>query len=260
MIPKIIWQTYKDPIDQLPSYAKSAIGTWKFHNPEYEHRYVDDTQAAKFVKEEYGQEMYDLFISVPVGVMRGDMWRYLIIYKYGGVYADLDTNCERPIASWMLNDKKFIVCPEHHQHFCQWTFAAEAGHPILKRVIDLMVERLRVADYSLPHFVHYLTGPAMWTSGICQALGIEDKDPNANAVFDEEQKGLIHSMLEFNQSKVAKENGFFCYAGDNGWRLFHFDAVKHIYGSQAWNDGNYVQWIEDSLVKKQIDKDDIKGV
>ena len=260
MIPKIIWQTYKDPIEKLPDYALAAIESWKFHNPEYEHRYMDDQQAAEFIKNEYDEEIYDLFMSVPVGVMRGDMWRYLVIYKYGGVYADLDTNCQRPVASWIKTDRTFIVCPEHHQHFCQWTFAAEAGHPILKNVIGLMIKRLKEADYSSPHFVHYLTGPAMWTSGICQFLSIEDKDPNADAVFDPEQKGLIYSMVAFNETRTAKDSGFYCYAGDDQWRIFHFDAVKHIYGSQAWKDGNYVQWIEDPLVKKPLDKEGSEGV
>jgi len=260
MISKIIWQTYKDPIETLPAYAKAAISTWEFHNPEYKHRYMDDKQAGEFIKKEYGQKMYDLFINVPVGVMKGDMWRYLVIYKFGGVYADLDTNCHSPIASWMKEDKSFIVCPEHHQHFCQWTFAATAGHPILKTVIDLMVSRLEEADYSKPHFVHYMTGPAMWTSGICKALGIYDQDPNADAHFDSTKKGLIHDMVEFNNSDVAKQNGFYCYSGDEEWRKFHFQAVTHIYGSQEWKDGNYVQWIEDPLVKKSVDKDGIEGV
>jgi len=116
-----------------------AINTWIMKNPGYEYRYMDDAQSAQFIKEEYGDEVYNLFINLPVGVMRGDMWRYLVIYKYGGIYADLDTLCLQPIASWLKSDKRFIVCPEHQDHFCQWTFAAEAGHPILKSVINLMI-------------------------------------------------------------------------------------------------------------------------
>ena len=55
MIPKIIWQTYKDPIDTLAPYMTKSIQTWKDMNPEYEHRYMDDKQAEEFVLNEYGK-------------------------------------------------------------------------------------------------------------------------------------------------------------------------------------------------------------
>ena len=247
MIPKVIYQTYKDPFDSLPEYMQKTSNSWKTMNPDYEHVYMDDSQASDFIKKEYGEKVYNLFINAPVGVMRGDMFRYLIIYKYGGIYADLDTLCVEPVSSWMKEDKSFIVCPEHQDHFCQWTFAATAGHPILKSVIDLMIDRMEKADYTKKHFVHYLTGPGMWTSGIMASLNLEDKDPEGVAHYDPEGTGLIENMLEFNESEVAKSNGFYCYAGDR-WRIFHHTAVKHLYGSQNWNEG-YVKWIEDPLVK-----------
>jgi mannosyltransferase OCH1-like enzyme len=235
LIPKIIWQTYKDPKDTLAIYMHEAMDTWKNLNPEYEHRYMDDTQAAEFIKNEYGQEWYDIFIGLPVGVMRGDLWRYMVIYKYGGVYADLDTECLKPISSWMIEDKQFIVCPETSHHFCQWTFASTAGNPILKSVLDLIKHRLLSPEYGSPHFVHTHTGPAIWTDGINKALQI-----NVNT--------LIEDYALLNSSDNGKLYGFHCYGG-NEWRIFHFESVKHIYGSQKWNDGNYVQWIEDPIVK-----------
>lgn len=235
MIPKVIWQTYKDHIDTLPQYMIDSMNTWKNLNPEYEHRYMDDIQAKQFILDEYGQEWHDIFVNLPVGVMRGDLWRYMVIYKYGGVYADLDTECWKPISSWMLEDKEFIVCPETDIHFCQWTFAATAGNPILKVILDLIKDRLLNPEYGAPHFVHSHTGPAIWTAGILKALDINVGD-------------LINESPLLNSSDNAKLFKFHCY-GQEEWRIFHFEAVKHIYGSQNWNDGNYVQWIEDPLVK-----------
>lgn len=235
MIPKIIWQTYKDPFDQLQPYMLDSINTWKNLNPEFEYRYMDDAQSAEFILKEYGQEWHDLFISLPVGVMRGDLWRYMIIYKYGGVYTDLDTECWNPINVWLNEDYDMIVCPETDLHFCQWTFAASAGNPILKSVLDTIKDRLLNPEYGSPHFVHTHTGPAIWTEGINKALGIKVDN-------------LINDYLLLNSCDNAKLYKFHCYGGEN-WRIFHFVDVKHIYGSQRWNDGNYVQWIEDPLVR-----------
>jgi mannosyltransferase OCH1-like enzyme len=235
MIPKIIWQTYKDPFDQLQTYMVEALNTWKNLNPEFEYKYMDDFEAAQFVLNEYGQEWYDIFVSLPVGVMRGDLWRYMVIYKYGGIYADLDTECLSPINVWLNEDYDMIVCPETDIHFCQWTFAASAGNPILKSVLETIKERLLDPEYGSPHFVHTHTGPTIWTEGINKALDIKVNN-------------LITDYLLLNSSNNAKLYKFHCYGGDN-WRIFHFIDVKHIYGSQKWNDGNYVQWIEDPLVK-----------
>jgi mannosyltransferase OCH1-like enzyme len=235
MIPKIIWQTYKDPFDELQPYMLDAVNTWKTLNPEYEYRYMDDSQAAQFILKEYGQEWHDLFIGLPVGVMRGDLWRYMVIYKYGGVYTDLDTECLNPINVWLNEEYEMIVCPETDLHFCQWTFAASAGNPILKSVLDTIKEKLINPTYGSPHFVHTHTGPAVWTEGIIKALDIKVNN-------------LISDHLLLNSSDNAKLYKFHCYGGEN-WRIFHFIDVKHIYGSQKWNDGNYIQWIEDPLVR-----------
>ena len=235
MIPKIIWQTYKDSFDQLQPYMVDAVNTWKNLNPDFEYRYMDDTQAAEFILNEYGQEWHNIFVNLPVGVMRGDLWRYMIIYKYGGVYADLDTECLNPINTWLNEDYDMIVCPETDIHYCQWTFAASAGHPVLKSVLDTIKEKLLNPEYGSPHFVHTHTGPSIWTEGINKAL-------------DFKIDNLISDYLLLNSCDNAKLYKFHCYGGEN-WRIFHFIDVKHIYGSQKWDDGNYVQWIEDPLVK-----------
>lgn len=237
MIPKIIWQTYKDPFDSLTPYMHEAINTWKYHNPNYEHRYMDDFQARQFIIENFDQEWLDIFDSFPVGVMRGDLWRYMIIYIYGGVYADLDTHCKEPIDVWLKDEYDMIVCPENNIHYCQWTFAAAPKHPVIKSVLDYIKENIKNADYDQDHFVHKYTGPGAWTAGISRAL-------NYNTEI------LVEDSLLINESENAKLYKFHCYGGAQ-WRIFHFMSVKHLYGSQVWRDGNYVQWIEDDLVKRK---------
>lgn len=259
MIPKIIWQTYKEDINNLPDYAVQAMSSWTEKNPGWEHRYMNDLEAREFIRSEYGEEYAQIFDSVPVPVMRGDMWRYLIIYKYGGVYADLDTTCLEPIDSWLKEDHRMVVCPENNLHFVQWAFAAAPGHSVIKSVIDLMIDRLKNPDYSKKHFVHIHTGPGVWTDGIYNGLGIKKEKhdcgmENAEGVC--EHVSLISDSIEYNGYMKTKELGFHCYGGIQededsfyGWRIFHNKAIKHIYGSQNWNDGRYVQWIEDDLVK-----------
>ena len=231
MIPKIIFQTYKDPLESMPKYIQDTAQTWIDKNPDYLYMYFDDAQAEKFILKQYGKEYSEIFKNLPVGVMRGDMFRYLILYKIGGIYTDLDTECISPINDWLLEDKDFIICPETDDHLCQWTIAASPGHPALKGVIDLMMSRLKNPNYDMLHMVHHHTGPAMFTQGVLDGLGLENLS----------RKNLTINGKFYNESEEFKNNKVHLYS-DNRWRIFHFEAVKHLYGSQVWSDG-YVQWI-----------------
>lgn len=237
MIPNKIWQTYKTSYEDLPDYIKNHTNSWKIHNPEYEYNFMSDEDCKDFILDNYGSKYLDVFSSLPVGVMRGDMWRYLIIYSYGGIYADLDAICNVPVSKWISEDKKLIVCPENNIHFCQWCFAAEPESKILESVIDVMMERLlNKPQWGAPDFVHYYTGPGVWTAGILKSLQVE------------EYKNLIDDSLEWNNLNTAKDLGFFCYGGED-WRIFHFKDVTHVYGSQTFNE-NYEKWIEHPLVNR----------
>jgi len=230
LIPKIIWQTYKHPYDELEQYMKDATKSWIDLNPEYDYRYMSDIDAAIFVKENFGEEWFNIFVNVPLGVMRGDIWRYMIIYKYGGVYTDLDTLCLKPINTWMKDDYDMIICPENDVHLCQWTFAAVPGHPVIKSVLDEIKKGFKNPNYEEEHYVHKLTGPAVWTKGIRNAINIPEYTRLTE--MDKVQLSL----------PKAKEYKLYCY-GSEEWLIFHNQAVQHLYGSQNWHKG-YDQWIK----------------
>merc|ERR1719183_2089415 len=68
-------------------------------NPTYRVRSYDDASARQFISA-YFPHYLDLYDNFSKPVMRADMWRYLILYQYGGVYFDLDVECLTPIDTW----------------------------------------------------------------------------------------------------------------------------------------------------------------
>lgn len=48
-------------------------------------------------------EYENLYNSLPRDVQRWDIIRYMILYKYGGIYTDLDTEYFKPI-NQLVND------------------------------------------------------------------------------------------------------------------------------------------------------------
>ena len=167
IIPKKIFQTHKSKEYVLKKHKiLKAVLTWKTLEPEYKYYFYDDQACEKFMREVMGCDIYKAYCRLPMAVMKADLFRYCIIYYYGGIYADTDTLCLlKP--NLFINDSLLTIVPENEVHLCQWVFAAPRSSPILKSVIDLSVERiLTIQEFKGEHIIHYLTGPAVFTDGI----------------------------------------------------------------------------------------------
>jgi mannosyltransferase OCH1-like enzyme len=68
----------------------ASANKWKELNPDYEIKLYDDMMIQNFLFTEYGQLFKDIFDYIPDGPIKSDFWRICILYKYGGVYSDID--------------------------------------------------------------------------------------------------------------------------------------------------------------------------
>ena len=169
-IPRVLWQTWRS--HDLGPREQLAVDTWIEMNPEFEHRLCDDDECRAFVYEHFPHllEVYDGF-ELPVE--RADLWRYLVLYHFGGVYTDLDTRCLQPIRDWGLqNDDELVICTEYTGQYCQWTMVAAPGHPAFAKVIEQIHAQgsQRVADHDIVDVIER-TGPRAWTRAIAARAG-----------------------------------------------------------------------------------------
>lgn len=251
MIPKKIWQTYKTPYSNLPEYALEATKTWIDKNPDWEYNYFSDSDVLDFVSSEFGSDWVKIYESCPLGVMRADIWRIMILYINGGMYTDLDTICNVPNSSWINNisNKRVILNAEHEVHIQQWTFLSEPEHPVFYYMLENIKKEFETPDYSNPHFVHAMTGPGIFTRSILEFLNMWFPSKTANgeiykldewAEENTHSIDLIKDVDEINASAAAQYSGIYLVPS---FRFFHNEVSKHLYGSQSWDDGRYDQWI-----------------
>lgn len=90
--PKIIFQTWKT--HTLPKQFAYWSETWKKHN-DYKYILWDDIENRAFVAANFDWFLptYD---GYDAGIKRADAIRYMFLYKFGGIYADLDFECLKP--------------------------------------------------------------------------------------------------------------------------------------------------------------------
>jgi len=173
-IPKILHQTWKS--GTLPAEFEHYRDSWLGHHPTWEHRFYDDAACHAFVGS-CGQPWGDLYASLPTAIQRADLFRYLVVHEKGGVYADIDMVCYRPIDE-LLEGGSCVLSVEAHltgqrrrelgfgtpRQLANCIFAAKRGDPflgvLLAHIADLEVLRFTVhADND----VEESTGPRMLT-------------------------------------------------------------------------------------------------
>jgi hypothetical protein len=126
-VPKIIWQTMKT--NHVPVFIKTYADSWIKLNPEYEYRFFDDDDIMNFLKTDFPNYL-EGYQKLKYGASKADLWRYLIMYKYGGVYADIDSKCIRPLRDWIEAESTFVTQLGTNKDICQWLIISIPKNPI----------------------------------------------------------------------------------------------------------------------------------
>jgi len=198
-IPKIIHQAYFKKVG-LPALVEKNINFLKGINPGWEYRLYDDNDMVDFIKSHYPKEILSLYnkINPAYGAAKADLFRYLVIYKLGGVYLDIKSNVFAPLDE-ITSGKQYILShwpspPANYSvvfpanivktipkgEYQQWHVIAEPEHPFLKAVIEKVfdnIENYFVDTFGVGfHGTLRTTGPVPYTMAIHRII---DKHPHA---------------------------------------------------------------------------------
>lgn len=190
-IPKLIHQTAAD-VDKLPAEITKNFERIRAMNPEWKHMLYDDKQQIEYLRAHLTETDFEALakLNPKYGVVRADLFRYLVIYNEGGVYLDIKSDLDRP-----LNE---VIKPEHDMllsqwenhigdeyegagyypelaripggEFQQWHVVASPGHPFLKAAVDDTLHNIRT--YSPAKFGVGKIGVLRLSGPICYTLAI----------------------------------------------------------------------------------------
>lgn len=117
-IPKRIFQTWKSKTEMPANFAywRSSLLD---KNPGYQFDFWDDADNRAFIAR-YFPWFLETYDAYPAEIYRADMVRYFYLYVFGGFYADLDTQCLKPLdqvlsrGGVLLGKMKTEPASEHH--------------------------------------------------------------------------------------------------------------------------------------------------
>jgi len=155
-IPRIIHQTWFEDVtpDRYPQLARLQ-NSWKATGWKYR-LYTDETARA-YIVEHFPSRFVDAFDALIPGAFKADLFRYLVLMREGGVYADVDILLEINLDHFVTPSLSFfaprdVVAEFAGEPFCLWNglIGAAPGHPFIvravERLVGLILDRADVYD------------------------------------------------------------------------------------------------------------------
>lgn len=110
--------------------------TWRQHQPGWEHRLWAEAELAGLAMRNRG--LYDAAeTEAPNDAIRWrvDIARLEILHQYGGIYADCDTECLKPLEPLLKHHMFLPQSPNDTSLVTNAVMGAAAGHPFLDALI-----------------------------------------------------------------------------------------------------------------------------
>lgn len=186
LIPKIVHQTWKEHITP-ELYPKKNVFQSSWKQKGWEHRFYTDDDVITFIKTHFPQEVLEAYNILIPTAFKADLFRYCVLFIYGGVYADYDVLCESDLDHAIDPEVGFFVPVDIDR--CLWNglIGSIPGHPFIAAAIETVVNYVRnrytsvdimnslchegKVDYDTSHEDLHLSGPCLLGKVANQVLG-----------------------------------------------------------------------------------------
>lgn len=161
ILPKTIYQTWYKKT--LPTSIQQSVNWMLKQNPNYSYELSDDNDMDMFIKQNFNDTIYSAFKMLKVGAAKADLWRYLILFKNGGVYLDVDSMIYGVLDNLITDNSAIISREKNYGKFVQWCLIYPSNHPLLKLCIDKCV--FNILNKTTNDILE-LTGPVVYSQAI----------------------------------------------------------------------------------------------
>src|SRR5690606_8039351 len=103
-------QTYLS-LAALPPELNDNMAHLRALNPGWELRFYDDDAVEAFIARHYGAKVLAIYhrINPNYGAVRADLFRYLLIYREGGVYLDIKASMNSPLDEVLAKNDRYLL-------------------------------------------------------------------------------------------------------------------------------------------------------
>lgn len=177
----MFWHETKRPDD-----IEVLMQSWRAQNPAYAWRCFDEPQALSYLNSIYPKPVIQAYQRIKEKPQKADLFRLALLVAEGGVYADADDRCLRPLDDLLLPGARLVLAQELFGCVGNHFIAAQKNHPVLKQALDTVVEALNRGDNEIPWL---LSGPGMLTRMLARFLVSQTTSPTGVLILDQRALG-----------------------------------------------------------------------
>lgn len=236
-IPKNIFRTFKC------EYKEDIKKTWTEKNPDYNYYFFNDDECLNMIKNNFSTEVYETYMSLSNGAPKADLWRCCVLYLYGGVYVDIDCECQDDIHD-SIKDYDFVVPVDTERARYALFNAFMASTPrnnILYHLINKIIYNVKNKNYQERHNYNgdafTASGPGALGEAVSELLGYSYQTLYSESILNVSvpyfKKINIGSQYEdiYYLPKKDNDNKLLFYYNfsdnnNNNWK-YNFDINKN---------------------------------
>jgi hypothetical protein len=189
-----------------PEDVAALLSTFRIHNPTCRHHVFSRRTAEHFIAQNFSSREVAAFQACAVPAMQADYFRYCALWKLGGIYADADMRCLRPLGPLLERAERaaFFCRPTNNIVTNGFIAAPVPGLPLLRFALD-------IATFNIESRAHkgvwLATGPGIFSTlyGIHRSGSLEayfDSLAERPEGFREELRHLAHTVYARTPGKL----------------------------------------------------------
>jgi hypothetical protein len=261
VIPKIIFRTGPFKLNKLPYTVQLHLDKVIKNNPNYTQVYFDDDDCRNFIEEFFPEYLPEYDVLIPTA-FKADLWRLLVIYKYGGIYNDLGHYYITPISDIVTNTDQTILCIDDKTHpyaaLYNAFFATYPNNKIIKHLILHTINNIRNRIYGINPLS--ITGPYAWGIAINDFLNkpsnstispgkinINNNETITFVYFNDFDKSIFNTL---NIPCIITKFPDYYKIMYNNRNVPHYGILWH--NNQVYNDNQINVTLNNNTVTKQI--------
>jgi len=158
-VPLNIFQCYNK---KLLEEDINNIKTIKNYNPEFNYfLFNENKDCSKFIFDNYPDYVFNAYNNLIPAEYKIDLWKYCILYKYGGIFIDINLYCNYKLINFINNNFFASEIDYYHNKLLIYSgfIITKANNPIFLRAINIIIDNIKNNYYGISE--HYPTGSGL---------------------------------------------------------------------------------------------------
>lgn len=218
VIPQNIFQTWHSKV--LPPLMFNAVQKIKKHNPKFKYYLYNDNDCREFIKNYFKPDVLDAYDRLIPGAYKADLWRYCVLFIYGGIYLDIKYT--------PYNGFKFInLCESEH-------FVLDADGEGIYNALMVSLPRNQILYNSIRQIVTNVQNKYYGKCSLCPT------GPKLLTKFISTNDPLVdlkHSLIDVNNKFIYYQNIPILKSYNGHDMEKSYASIRKYYG-ELWNERN----------------------